>query len=480
MAQHYELANPGAQISVEENDQLSQIRDQAFGPKGDVYYQFHGANGSPETFERSNNNGRSHQFEINKYEPQVSLIAKNFSGWTLPPLTIDQSGRSPELNARAVKPVPVPFEPPRMRLPDPALEKPSVVPPRVEPQKNEAVKVEPPKEVPRANQSTFSTNQLAPTDGIYNPAGPPGLGESKPGESFGSEKEGGKGWDIDWRQSKQGFDKDGNTVYDYSGEIDDSSAVGIDGDTNFQAQETVSKSGHLLKRTLKYDGRLDYKVMTDIGPKELKGVTGITSTFNPATNSFDTEINCENGARYKSEVDQNGKVTKFVEIETKVADTSAGVPTANVSNFDNRGDNYHPARPIGVGGAIPGWAGGDNGPLDSRTAQVLRGENGEVTYKYEGEIDDSSYVFNIGGDTNFKGQEVLDGNNNLVSSSIEYDSSKDMTFLGVGGQPVEIEDVKTVKTVRGADGNFTSTVTRDDGTVRIFKFKGDGTILESK
>ncbi|MBC7998717.1 MAG: hypothetical protein IAF58_12285 [Leptolyngbya sp.] len=477
MAQHYELANPGAQISVEENEQLSQIRYQAFGPKTDVYYQFHGASSSLDRFEHTNYNGKSHQFEINKYEPQVSAIAKNFSGWTLPPLTIDHSGRSTVLNPREIKPVPAPFEPPKMRLPDPALEEPSVVPPKVKTAEIEAPKVVALKEQPRANQSTFNTNQLAPTDGIYNPAGPPGLGESRPGESFGSEKEGGKGWDIDWRQSQQGFDGEGNTVYDYSGEIDDSSAIGIDGDTNFQTQETVSKSGHLLKRTLKYDGRLDYKVMTDIGPKELKGVTGITSTFNPAINSFDTEINCENGARYKSEVDHNGKVTKFLEIMTKVADRSAGVPTANVSNFANRGDNYHPARPIGIGGAIPGWAGGDNGPLDSRTAQVIKGDNGEVTYKYEGEIDDSSYVFNIGGDTNFKGQEILDSNNNLVSSSIEYDSSKDMTFLGVGGQPVEMEDVKTVKTVRGADGNFTSTVTSDDGTVRIFKFKGDGTIL---
>lgn len=456
MAQHYELADPDAQISVEETDQLREIRKQTFGPQSFV--------GKP--------------LETNKYEPAVSATGKEFTGWNLPSLTIEraETQKQTETQKQVVDP---PLRLPVPRNETAVTEPAKVATPKVEIQKIETPKVEIPKEQVKP-VDLYPAYLLSPTDGIYSPAGPPGLGESQPGESFGDEKEGNKGFDIDWRESKKSSDKDGNTVYEYNGEIDDSSAAGIDGDTNFQAQEVIGKNGQLLKRTMKYDGRLDFKVKTDGSPKDLKGVTEVTSTFNPATESFETEISCENGARYKSQIDYSGKVISFEEIVTKVADTSVGVATANVTNFSHSGDIYHPARPIGVGGAIPGWAGGDNGPLDFRTAQVIKGNNGEVTYKYEGEIDDSTYLFNIGGDTNFKGQEVLDANSNLISSSVDYDGSKDMSFIGVGGQPVEIEDVKTVKTARNADGSFLSTVTTKDGSVRIFKFKADGTVVESK
>ncbi len=349
----------------------------------------------------------------------------------------------------------------------------------------------PPEKTPANNPSEtqqsvkpFDTALLAPSKDLYSPAGPPGLGESTPGETFSSEKDGKGGWDIDWRElvSKK-TDSQGNTVYSYKGEIDDNTGwlLGLDGDTNFSAEETLSAAGQLLKRVMKYDGSLTYKVKTDNGPREIKDVHKITTTFNEATKKFDTEIESTDGAIYKAETDLTGKVTKFSEVQTKVNGEAPGLIQANVSNFSHSGDTFHVARPIGIGGAIPGWAGGDNDVLDHRTAQVTRASNGNVTYKYEGEIEDSSgWTLGMNGDTNFSAQEILDSNNNLVSSYIEYASSKDMKFLGVGGQPVSISDVVEVRTGREADGNFASTVKDSKGTVWTIKFKADGTVTEVK
>ncbi|MBX9949118.1 MAG: hypothetical protein K2Y39_08140 [Candidatus Obscuribacterales bacterium] len=330
----------------------------------------------------------------------------------------------------------------------------------------------------------FDITVLAPSGDLYSPAGPPGLGESAPGEAFSSEKDGKGGWDIDWRElvSKK-TDAQGNIVYNYKGEIDDSNGwlLGLDGDTNFTAQETVSPAGQLLRRVMTYDGSLSYKVKTENGPREIKDVHKITTTFNEATKKFETEMECADGAIYKAETDLSGKVTKFSEAQTKVNAEAPGLKQANVSNFANSGEVYHVARPIGIGGAVPGWAGGDNDVLDFRKTQVTRSSDGKVTYKYEGEIEDSSgWVLGMNGDTNFEGQEILDDNNNFVSSFIKYGSAKDMNFIGVGGQPISISNVVEVRTSREADGNFTSTVKDSKGATWTIKFKADGSVTEVK
>ncbi len=396
---------------------------------------------------------------------------------------------------------PVPVIPPVVRPPErpnpPTPQKPPEKPPEIPnpptPQKPPEKPPEQPKppttpdpKPPETQQTVkpFDHTLLAPSGDLYSPAGPPGLGESAPGETFSSEKDGKGGWDIDWRELKsKSTDGQGNTTYQYKGEIDDSTGwlLCLDGDTNFSAEETWSPTGQMLRRVMTYDGSLTYKVKTDNGPKEIKDVHKITTNYNDATKKFETEIECSNGAIYKAETDLTGKVTKFVEAQTKVNDEAPGVKQANVGNFNNSGDTYHVARPIGIGGAVPGWAGGDNGVLDNRTAQVARASNGNVTYKYEGEIEDSSgWLLNLNGDTNFEGQEILDANNNLVSSFIKYGSSKDMKFIGVGGQPFSISDVVQVRTNREADGNFTSTVTDEKGATWTFKFKPDGTVTEVK
>lgn len=342
---------------------------------------------------------------------------------------------------------------------------------------------------PRPNETQqtakpFDHTLLAPSGDVYSPAGPPGLGESAPGEKFSSEKTSKGGWDIDWRDLKsKTLDTQGNTTYKYEGEIDDCSwyFLGMDGDTNFAAEETWSPSGQMLKRVLNYDGSLTYKVKTNDGPKELEGVKKITTTYIEADKKFATEIECSNGAVFKAETDLTGKVTKFSETSSVIASESSGISQANVDNFKHTGDAYHAARPIGIGGAAPGWAGGDNGILDNRTAQTVRESNGNVTYKYQGEIEDSSnWTLNMNGDTNFEGQEVLDAKNNLVSSFIKYGSAKDMIFVGVNKQPFTVSDVVQIRTNRGVDGNFTSTITDKKGVNRTIRSKPDGTVIEAK
>ncbi|MBS1957794.1 MAG: hypothetical protein JST89_26650, partial [Cyanobacteria bacterium SZAS-4] len=338
----------------------------------------------------------------------------------------------------------VPAEPVR---PPAATKPPEQVKPPEQPAKPVETKVpekqDPPAKQNESNQPVkpFDYKTFAPSGDVYNPAGPPGLGESAPGETFNWEKDGKGGWDIDWRQlSEKSTDTQGYTTYHYKGEIDDSTwyLACLDGDTNFTAEETLNPQGQLYKRVMTYDGSLTYKVKTDNGPIELKDVHKITTTFNETTKNYDTEIECSTGAIYKAEVDATGKVVKFIEQQTKPASEAPGLPQANVGNFNNSGEIFHVARPIGIGGAVPGWAGGDNGILDWRETQVAKESNGNVTYKYKGEVEDSNpWLLNLNGDTNFEGQEVLDANNNLVSSYIKYDSSKDMKFIGVGGQPFQ-------------------------------------------
>lgn len=462
--------------------------------EGDYYFNTHRERAYMERNRRladersrfENQNPLRRPLQYNPYEPQVSPVY--------------EPNRQPEQQRLPV----TPQRPPEGRIPlgpqrrpeqttplvpqRPPEQTPPVIPERPPEQRR------PPERPPVQNSPVqtenlqppqrFDLTLLAPSGDLYSPAGPPGLGESAAGEAFSSEKDGKGGWDIDWRElSSKSTDSQGATTYKYKGEIDDSNGwiLGLDGDTNFTAEETIGAAGELLKRVLTYDGSLNYKVKTDAGPRELENVHKITTTYNEGAKRFDTEIECSTGQIYKAETDLTGKVIKFTEVQTKSASEAPGLTQANVDKFKNSGDVYHAARPVGIGGAIPGWAGDDNDVLDWREAQIVRASNGNVTYKYKGEVEDSSgWVLGMNGDTNFEAQEILDANNNLVSSFIKYESSKDMKFIGVGGQVFSVSNVVQVRTNREADGNYTSTITDKKGATRTIKFKSDGTVTEAK
>lgn len=318
----------------------------------------------------------------------------------------------------------------------------------------------------KAREQAFDDSVIRPDKGVYNPAGPPGLGESSRGEQFDSEKEGGDGYDIDWRKIVKTIidPQDQSTTFEYEGEIDD----GTFSDTNFKAEEKWDKNGRMLQRHIKYDGGITMKFKTNTGAREVKDVTDVTTTFNEKTGSFETTIVTTSGATFKAVTDLKGNVTSFEETTGEPQDDTVGVQSANVGNFKLAGTQFHPARPMGIGNANPGWAGGDSGNgVDWRTSQAQKDAQGNVTFNYKGEIEDSLW-FNLGGDTNFEGTETLDKNNNLVSSWVKYGSSVSMSFQGPNGEKKDISGITEITTTRQQNGDFQTEVKTSSGSTLFF------------
>lgn len=327
----------------------------------------------------------------------------------------------------------------------------------------------------KAREQAFDDSVIRPVKGVYNPAGPPGLGESNRGEQFSSEKEGGDGYDIDWRRILKTIidPKDQSTTFEYDGEIDDGSFS----DTNFTAEEKWDKNGRMLHRHIKYDGGVTMKFKTNTGSKEVKDVTEVTTNFNEKTGCFETTIITTSGASFRAVTDLKGNVTSFEEVTGEPQDDTAGVQTANVGNFKSVGAQFHPARAMGIGNANPGWAGGDasNG-LDWRTSQAEKDQHGNVTFNYKGEIEDSLW-FNIGGDTNFEAKETLDKDNNLVSSWVKYNSSVSLSFIGPNGEKKDISGITEISTTRQQNGDFQTEVKTKSGST-FFYSRPDGTVYK--
>lgn len=155
---------------------------------------------------------------------------------------------------------------------------------------------------------------------------------------------------------------------------------------------------------------------------------------------------------------------------------SKGEDRADAAKYDSATDGvYDPARPWGLAKHKPGQAGGDDGNLDWRKSKSYTDSNGNTTYKYEGELEDS-YAFNIGGDTNFKASETYNKDGKLVGSKVEYDSAVDQSFTGPNGQKVSVEDVKSVETTTAADGTLTTTIKDSSGKGYVVTRNGSGAV----
>src|SRR5262249_19133201 len=109
--------------------------------------------------------------------------------------------------------------------------------------------------------------------------------------------------------------------------------------------------------------------------------------------------------------------------------------------------------------------------IDNRTSRADTNPDGSTTYRYDGELEDSGIMPWNWGDTNFKAEETVDKNGNIVGSRVEYDSSVDQKYVGPNGEKVEIEGVKSVDTKRDKDGNYVTEVKTDDG--KVWKFTTD-------
>lgn len=316
-----------------------------------------------------------------------------------------------------------------------------------------------------------------PANEAYNPAGPPGIGEFSPGETFSSERTDTKGqYDIDWRKKTgEETSPDGSKTYRYEGELDD----GIFTDTNFEGSETISKDGKLLKRHAKYHGGADLKFNTPEGVKAIDNVSEVDTAFDSRTGKYVTTIKTEEGKQYRAETSPDGAVTSFKEVTDAEQSSAPGDTKANIDSFKAVDGVFNPVRPMGIGELRPGQAEGDEGKgVDWRTSRAVRNEDGSTTYNYTGEIEDSWFL-GIGGDTNYTAEETVDHNGQLTRSKVEYGSTKDLSFLGPRGQKVSISNVKNVETNRTGN-NYETKVMDSDGKTYIFVTAADGTVLEYK
>lgn len=155
---------------------------------------------------------------------------------------------------------------------------------------------------------------------------------------------------------------------------------------------------------------------------------------------------------------------------------SKGDEKPDADKFDSKTDGvYDPARPWGLAKQKPGQAGGDDGNLDWRKSKSYTDGNGNTTYKYEGELEDS-YAFNAGGDTNFTASETYNKDGKLTGSKVEYADPVDQSFTGPNGQKVSVEDVKSVETTTAADGTLTTTIKDSSGKGYVVTRNGSGAV----
>jgi hypothetical protein len=158
------------------------------------------------------------------------------------------------------------------------------------------------------------------------------------------------------------------------------------------------------------------------------------------------------------------------------SEDSKGDDKADADKYDSKTDGvYDPARPWGLAKHKPGQAGSDDGNLDWRKSKSYTDSNGNTTYKYEGELEDS-WAFNIGGDTNFKASETYNKDGKLVGSKVEYDTGVDQSFAGPNGQKVSVEDVKSVETTTAADGSLTTTIKDTSGKGYVVTRNASGAV----
>lgn len=96
---------------------------------------------------------------------------------------------------------------------------------------------------------------------------------------------------------------------EYSGDIDGSGW----NNPKFTASETTDSFGRIKERNISYDGDgLNLNVdMGDGKQQYLAGIKNVATVFNPLTGNYDSQLSLENGSKYTSVTDSNGKVIRF-------------------------------------------------------------------------------------------------------------------------------------------------------------------------
>ena len=147
-----------------------------------------------------------------------------------------------------------------------------------------------------------------PKNGVYNPAAPPGIGDTQPGKAFDNEVDTGKGnMGLAWREVPTRKNADGTIIHDYIGSLQDTGLLPWEKDnTNFSGNEKWSKEGSLLERSVRYSSGLNIKFATNSGPQEIQDVRRIDTAYNPKSGNYDTVITTADGRKCNAETGADG------------------------------------------------------------------------------------------------------------------------------------------------------------------------------
>jgi len=146
----------------------------------------------------------------------------------------------------------------------------------------------------------------AKSDGVYNPVRPTGLSEMVPGQATDSDNIKG----IDWRHSQKEQNADGSSTYRYDGELKDWGFLSW-GDTNFHAEETVDKSGALVRTDIKYDSAKDLQFAGPGGkPVKIDDVTE-SESHRTADGGFETTVTTKDHKIHKFYTAADGTVKDY-------------------------------------------------------------------------------------------------------------------------------------------------------------------------
>lgn len=336
----------------------------------------------------------------------------------------------------------------------------------------------------RAKPKAMQPKAFAPKDGVYNPVGPIGIGDSEAGKSYDGEYDTGKGNEsIDYRHAKTTDNGDGTVTFTYDGEVEDTGWAPWNwGDTNFTGSQKFTKEGGLLESHVEYDGGKTIKFDTGNGKsQEISDVTKVDTVYNPQTGNYDTVVTTGDGTKYHAVTTQEGKVESFKKATGDTKEDAAGDTNAKVANFSMTEGNYNPVRPRGLGEFRPGQAtSGEKNGIDWRESKTESHGDGSTTYNYKGEVEDSGWAPWNWGDTNFSASERIDKNGNVIETHVKYDGSIDQTYSGPNNEKIEIKSVTQADTTLDKDGNFVTQIKNSDGKIWTFTTSKQGKVLQVK
>jgi len=139
-------------------------------------------------------------------------------------------------------------------------------------------------------------------------------------------------------------------------------------------------------------------------------------------------------------------------------------------------DHFHPVRPPGIGGWLPGLINAkQSSDQDWRSGKTTSNADGSNTYEYKGQLAWAGQKR----DVDFTGSEKIDAKGSLLESHVKYDKPINQTFLGPSGDTMHyISNVRQIDSTMQRDGSYVTVITTSDRQTVTFATNSDGKILK--